>query len=130
MRTRYTAAASLMSFGEVLYRFRTNQHRTQAALARAAALSRAYISSLENSRVPPPSAGALAKILDALHLSEGDAAALRKAAELDIGTEICFGTKLPVHIRAVAAQLKVAAVRIPPATADRLARVIEEYAMQ
>lgn len=115
------------AFGSYLYRLRQMLGLSQAALAKAAAISTGYLSELENGKRRPPSQRVSNKLATALGLSTHERHQLLclAAAERAAATSSPLTPKLIWLIQA----LHAAAPRLPERTIDKLIHALEEAQM-
>lgn len=91
---------TLESFGLAVFTHRTALGITQAALAEAAGISSAYLSSIENERRPPPRDAVIQRLASALELDGAAAAHLKVLARAGRSRSLAhLLPDAPEHIR-------------------------------
>lgn len=94
------------TFGELLFIQRTAARLTQAELARRSGLSKSYISSVENGRLPSPSPATITRIASSLNVSTAGHRELLEAASVERQPAIIFPRSLASHVLRFASEIR------------------------
>lgn len=115
-------------FGQEIYDLRQKFGWAQAELAGAACLSKAYVSAIENGRVPPPPSKTVDRLAAALAKSIPKQEELRRLAQI---SRCCWACNhaLPQHLGSVASVLLQNSHKLSPTSAMQILNLIEELAM-
>lgn len=115
-------------FGAEIFALRQQRSWSQARLAHAANISRAYVSELENGRVPPPRARTFERLVAVLTDTEDQRNRIRLLAQICQCQWAC-SQALPPHLRKLTGYLLGNAERISPHKVTQIVSLIEELAM-
>jgi transcriptional regulator with XRE-family HTH domain len=115
-------------FGAEIYRLRVELGWPQVRLAGKARLSKAYISAIENGRVPPPPERTTHRIASALALTACKRGELISLARVARCSWTC-NAALPAHLGEVTSTLLRNARKLSPQQAAEIRILIEELAM-
>lgn len=116
------------TFGAEIFALRQRRTWSQARLARAAKISRAYVSELENGRVPPPGARTLERLVATLTETEDQRDRFRLLAQRSRCQWHC-NQSLPPHLRKLTGLILANAERLSPHKASQVVSLLEELAM-